>query len=50
MFTFLVTQSLRNRMLVLALSAALMAFGGYSASRGCRSMCCPISTSRSSPS
>ena len=30
MFTFLVTQSLRNRMLVLALSAALMAFGGYS--------------------
>lgn len=30
MFTFLVTQSLRNRMLILALSAALMAFGGYS--------------------
>jgi HME family heavy-metal exporter len=30
MFTFLVTQSLRNRMLVLAISAALMAFGGYS--------------------
>lgn len=30
MFTFLVTQSLRNRMLVLALSAALMVFGGYS--------------------
>lgn len=30
MFTFLVTQSLKNRMLILALSAALMAFGGYS--------------------
>jgi HME family heavy-metal exporter len=33
MFTFLVTQSLRNRMLVLALSAALMAFGAYSVTR-----------------
>jgi HME family heavy-metal exporter len=33
MFTFLVTQSLRNRMLILALSAALMAFGGYSISK-----------------
>jgi HME family heavy-metal exporter len=30
MFTFLVSQSVRNRMLILALSAALMAFGGYS--------------------
>ncbi len=30
MFTFLVTQSLKNRMLILALSAALMVFGGYS--------------------
>ncbi|MGD9925502.1 MAG: efflux RND transporter permease subunit, partial [Pseudorhodoplanes sp.] len=30
MFTFLVTQSLKNRMLILALSAALMAFGSYS--------------------
>ena len=33
MFTFLVTQSLRNRLLVLALSAALMAFGAYSITR-----------------
>jgi HME family heavy-metal exporter len=33
MFTFLVTQSLRNRMLILALSVALMAFGGYSISK-----------------
>jgi HME family heavy-metal exporter len=33
MFTFLVTQSLRNRMLVLALSAALMAFGGYAVTK-----------------
>ncbi|MFZ5690848.1 MAG: efflux RND transporter permease subunit [Pseudomonadota bacterium] len=33
MFTFLVTQSLRNRMLVLALSAALMAFGGYTVTK-----------------
>jgi HME family heavy-metal exporter len=30
MFTFLVTQSLKNRMLVLALAAALMLLGGYS--------------------
>jgi HME family heavy-metal exporter len=30
MFTFLVTRSLKNRMLILALSAALMALGGYS--------------------
>ena len=49
MFTFLVTQSLRNRLLVLALSAALMVFGGYS-SPGCRSTCFPTSTSRPSPS
>src|SRR5918993_4830745 len=33
MFTFLVTQSLRNRMLILAVSVALMAFGGYSITR-----------------
>ena len=33
MFTFLVTQSVRNRMLVLALSAALMAFGAYSVTK-----------------
>ncbi|MET0868966.1 MAG: efflux RND transporter permease subunit [Pseudorhodoplanes sp.] len=33
MFTFLVTQSLKNRVLVLALSAALMMFGGYSITR-----------------
>ncbi|MGV3632749.1 MAG: efflux RND transporter permease subunit [Pseudorhodoplanes sp.] len=33
MFTFLVAQSLRNRMLVLALSAALMAFGGYTVTK-----------------
>jgi HME family heavy-metal exporter len=33
MFTFLVTQSLRNRMLVLALAAALMVFGSYSVTR-----------------
>ncbi|BAT58069.1 cobalt-zinc-cadmium resistance protein CzcA [Variibacter gotjawalensis] len=33
MFTFLVTQSLRNRVLVLALSAALMALGAFSISR-----------------
>ena len=33
MFTFLVTQSLRNRMLILALSAALMVFGAYSVTR-----------------
>ncbi len=33
MFTFLVTASLRNRLLVLALSAALMTFGAYSAWR-----------------
>jgi HME family heavy-metal exporter len=33
MFTFLVTQSLKNRMLILALSAALMAFGSYSITR-----------------
>jgi HME family heavy-metal exporter len=33
MFTLLVTQSLRNRMLVLALSAALMAFGGYAVTK-----------------
>jgi HME family heavy-metal exporter len=33
MFIFLVTQSLRNRLLVLALSLALLVFGTYSASR-----------------
>jgi len=33
MFTFLVSQSVRNRMLILALSAALMVFGGYSITR-----------------
>ncbi len=33
MFTFLVTQSLRNRMLVLALAAVLIAFGLFAASR-----------------
>ena len=30
MFTFLVTQSLRNRLLVLALSLVLMVFGAFS--------------------
>ncbi|MDB5602701.1 MAG: CusA/CzcA family heavy metal efflux transporter [Xanthobacteraceae bacterium] len=33
MFTFLVTQSLRNRLLVLALAAVLILFGGYSLTR-----------------
>jgi HME family heavy-metal exporter len=33
MFTFLVTQSLRNRLLVLALAAALMMFGAYAVTR-----------------
>src|SRR5687767_3622652 len=33
MFTFLVTQSLRNRMLVLALSLALLVFGAVSIAR-----------------
>jgi HME family heavy-metal exporter len=33
MFTFLVTQSLRNRLLVLALAAALMVFGAYAVTR-----------------
>jgi HME family heavy-metal exporter len=33
MFTFLVTQSLRNRLLVLALAAALMLFGAYAVTR-----------------
>jgi len=33
MFTFLVTQSLRNRVLVLALSIALVAFGTFSVLR-----------------
>ena len=33
MFTFLVTQSVRNRMLVLALSVALMVLGAYSVTR-----------------
>ena len=29
MFTFLVTQSLRNRVLILALALVLVVFGGY---------------------
>lgn len=33
MFTFLVTQSLRNRLLVLALALALMVFGAYAVTR-----------------
>jgi HME family heavy-metal exporter len=33
MFTFLVTQSLRNRLIVLALSAALLLFGAFTATR-----------------
>ncbi|MFN3349590.1 efflux RND transporter permease subunit [Pseudorhodoplanes sp.] len=33
MFAFLVSQSVRNRLLVLALSAALLAFGGYSVTK-----------------
>lgn len=33
MFTFLITQSLRNRLLVLALAAVLVVFGAYTASK-----------------
>ena len=50
MFTFLVTQSLRNRLLVLALSAALIVFGAFTRARGCRSTSFPTSTGRPSPS
>ena len=33
MFTFLVTQSLRNRVLILALALVLVVFGGYAVTR-----------------
>ena len=50
MFTFLVTQSLRNRLLVLALQRCAGGVRAVHASRGCRSTCCPTSTGRPSPS
>ncbi len=45
MFSFLVTQSLKSRLLVLAFAGVLMLYGAFR-DRACRWMCCRTSTSR----